>query len=381
MTWITKPVKELGVGDEVWYKQHCDETNKNMYMGVNQRPIYKIAEEIGGQWKIVNKEDFPVGLYDKDQWIAITEAKAEVAKKKEVVLDPVKQKEKLDKLLAEWTDTFAAEAHGCANFVLIKEKKNGELKVMGGVAQPCHYELRGGYDGGGGKPVAVMDSIHRRHDKLPKYQQQGFKDYVSYLLNRSPWANSYLTKDFDEANTKGIMMNLDVTANQLVGACIAMRQSSEFSSVLPVHAFLKAKRFSGDVCFLIGQHYTIDGTGAFKPITLNSGHTIMSSTMPADKVFKFFATKEFVGEAVKKPYRESQAYNNIFGTITGREEYARAKAGEVSIDEWMRTHCVVEEVGEGLKKKFVVTEASILKLARAVKAELAKHKAKEEVAA
>lgn len=380
--WFDMAKAVLKVGDLLWYVEHTKAEGRQ-FIREEDRPVYYLDDiKKDGQILVKINEGAYLGSFAADLWMRKPGQKKAAAKKAEPVLDPKVQAEKLEKLIGECVAKFAANANGCANFYLISEKKNGELIKLGGTGMPCHYELRGGYgDGGKGVPVAVIDSIHRRREHLPKYKQQGFVDYVTYLLNRSPWADCYLAKDFEDAEKNGIRMNLDKTANQLVGACIAMRQSSEFDSVLPVHEFLKAKRFSGDVCFLVGQHYTMSQNGNITPICLNSGHTIMNNTMPADAVFKFFATKEFVGEDGKKPYRENKAYSNIFGSITGREEYARVKAGDVTIEAWMRKNCVAEQVGEGLGKKQVVTEASLLKLARAVKAELIKHKTKEEVAA
>lgn len=383
LEWIT-PVgvaapRALVAGDVVWFKQHLEMA---IFKDVEKRPVYLIKEVFpGDKVNVASGQGINLGTYGAHEWVlANADEVKEVAKKKpEVVLDPKVRADKLEKMLQECREKLAENAHGVSNFYLIREDKKGELTKTGGVGQACHYDLRGGYDDPKGTPVAVIDSIHKRRLVLPVYKQQGFIDYVSYLLTRSPWAECYQTNSFEDAETNGILMNLDKTANQLVGACIAMRQASEFNSILPVHAFLKAKRFSGDVCFLIGQHFTQDQHGKFAPINIASGHTILNSTMPADAVFKFFGTQQFVGEDGKPSYREKIAYGNIFGSITGREEYARAKAGEVDIQKWMHANCKAEQIGAGLDKKMVVTEASILKLARLVKAELLKHKQLEAV--
>jgi hypothetical protein len=366
-------VDEWVVGAKIHYGMHA-----NIYKDrMENCPVYVITEIDGDQIRIQALPlNIDMGYFHKGSWVlAGKQEKAVPKKKEEPQLDPVKQAEKIEKMLKGCREKLVKNSGGCANFYLIKQKKNGDLVKVGGTAQPCHYELRGGYEGMKGEvPVAVIDSISCREDHLDEHKKQGFKDYVNYLLNRSPWSIAYKTKTYEEAVANCIDMNIDVTANIMVGACIAMRQSSEYSDVLPVHAFLKAKRFSGDVCFLIGQHYTINHRGEFVPLNINSGHSILTTTMPADELFKFFATKEFVGEADKKPYREHMAYNNIFGSLTGKEEYARAKAGEVSIQDWMHKNCPMEETGRGFDRKQVVTEANILKLARLVKAELSKYK-------
>lgn len=372
-------VDQWVVGAKIYYKNHIAD-----FGGIDKCPEYYIASiEDDGRIKVYaqNERNYSFGPYEKSKWVLATDQEKAVPKKKaeEPKIDPVEQQKKIDKMLDKFRKRLVEGSHGCANFYLIKQDKKGELGHVGGVAQPCHYELRGGYGESKKKAVAVIDSISCRIEHLPEHKKQGFKDYVNYLLNRSPWSIAYKTKTYEDAVANCIDMNLDVTANIMVGACIAMRQSSEYSDVLPVHAFLKAKRFSGDVCFLVAQHFTMNEAGVFSPLNINSGHSILTTDMPSAEVFKFFATQEFVGEAKKKPYRENMVYENIFGSITGREAYARAKAGDVTIQQWMHKHCPIDDVGAGFARKQTVTEANILKLARAVKAELLKYKQVEVV--
>lgn len=174
----------------------------------------------------------------------------------------------------------------------------------------CHARMRWGKDYGnndkeGDKPVAVACNIHGHIKRVTAVVDfEAYKVFVKYMLNDSPWADAWLTKDVDEAMKGCAMMDVTKHFSYVCSAAIAMRTGSEYPRFLSVFKKLIDMKYSPNVAYIMSQMTNITGNGSYEIINQGGSHHVFHSNMDLAKVVAFFNDKKLNVE--NKPYNESE---------------------------------------------------------------------------
>ena len=199
----------------------------------------------------------------------------------------------------------------------------------------CHARMRWGKDYGNNdkdndKAVAVACNIHGHVKRVGQIADaDSYKAFVKYMLNDSPWADAWLTKDIDEAMKGCAMMDVTKHFSYVCSAAIALRTGSEYPKFLKVFKQLIDMKYSPHVAYIMSQMTNICNNGAYEVINQGGSHHVFHSSMDLDKVVAFFDNKKLNIE--NKPYNESekQMYT-IFKTMADEPHVKHGKPTIIS---------------------------------------------------
>lgn len=250
----------------------------------------------------------------------------------------------------------AASAAACCSLA-VRYNKEGKGDYVDGYA-PCH--ARFGYLTG--KPIEIAvyytKQLHGYGDFSKNNDKKVFASFVNYCLNRSPFADAFLTKKASEAYARGIKMNVNQSCSMVAFGAIAIRQATEHNGCLNAWEFARKHKFSEDASFFFAiNHNLINGKWAFAG---DRGHALIAGSMEFDKcinVFKDGLVKYpgIIGEP-------GEGYQINASWYKGAARWAGgAKAADQSIQSVLDKVGPAETIGEGFDKKIVLTDASILK--------------------
>lgn len=185
------------------------------------------------------------------------------------------------------------------------------------VSDVCHARMRAAQ-----MDEAVCDVAgHMGEHK----NQAGYRRFLQFMLNSSPYASVYLTKNVDEALKSGVYMDCTKSHSQMVAGCIALREGSEFPKRIDVFAKLLDVGFSGKVAWFAANFFSLSGEH-FQAIGCGGGHMTLHSGMSADDLLKFF--KEGFHRAVNAPSNVNANHYYIFNSIAQISEQG-------SINTWL----------------------------------------------
>jgi hypothetical protein len=185
---------------------------------------------------------------------------------------------------------------------------------------PCHAGLS--YDRDKGKPVRVFNAL-RGYEK--NNNRMNLIRYYSYICNESPWRIAFEEPFTPEMIDSGVYLKVDTPKNILVGACIALRQASEFPDRLEIFIRLLDLKYSPNVAFATAN---LSGRNSALVAREGSGHDIIHRRMNFDELVSFFNDDMFKEKG--KPYNDSPGYgyqiwpsiaksNNAYGKLEGKE--------------------------------------------------------------
>lgn len=182
--------------------------------------------------------------------------------------------------------SIGTEANLCSMAWQFKNT-NGKFTEQINVYMPCHAALNRGNHGL--ETVAVIYGISTEYNRLRKSAMLPiYREYVHYMLNESPWAFAYLTKDVEEAFTKEIVMNVDIHRHHMAGACIALRAGQEFHAQrLPMFDLLVKKGVGKHAAHLLAQDLSVD-KGAVRTGYMHGGHMELDRDRNMDDLLKFY---------------------------------------------------------------------------------------------
>lgn len=196
------------------------------------------------------------------------------------------------------------------------EFEDGRIRLQAHDA--CHARMRwgsrmSGTDKDNSKPIAIACYIRGHVHSMKDEYKEAYKLHVKYMLNDSPWADAWLTKDVDEALNGCAMMDVTKPFSYVCSAAIAMRSGSEFPEFLPMFKRLLDMKYSPHVAYLMSHMTQVKG-GEFTVINQGGSHHVFHSGMFLNKVVDFFDNKKINFE--DKPFNESpNTYYTIFKTI------------------------------------------------------------------
>ncbi len=205
---------------------------------------------------------------------------------------------------------------GTCSFAI--EFDNGQYSLHN--TAPCHAGLS--YDRDKGKPVRVFNALKGYANDN---NRANLIRFYTYICNESPWRIAFEEPFTPEMIDSGVYLKVDTPKNILVGACIAMRQASEFPDRLTMFIRLLDLKYSPNVAFAAAN---LSGRGSALVAREGSGHDIIHRRMNFDELVSFFNNDMFKEKG--KPYNDSPGYGyeiwnsiakskNIYGKLEGDE--------------------------------------------------------------
>jgi hypothetical protein len=247
-------------------------------------------------------------LYDRNNFALAVGAAPEANK-------PAPKPIPVKKTLAEQLMTKAGLNAGTCSYGI--EFEDGRIRLQSHDA--CHARMRFGNSMSHGdsnivKPKAVACYIRGHVHSMKDEYKEAYKLHVKYMLNDSPWADAWLTKDVDEALKGCAMMDVTKPYSYVCSAAIAMRSGSEFAShALPLFKRLLDMKYSPHVAYLMSHMTQVKGE-EFTVIRQGGSHHVFHSGMNLNQVVDFFDNKKL--SVNDKPYNEAfNTYYTIFKTI------------------------------------------------------------------
>lgn len=237
------------------------------------------------------------------------------------------------------------------------EGKDGERDLH--TAAPCHAALArplgdSCYSKKAGTEVVAM-AYCLRHDiqKVVGKERDAHKVYCDYILNRSPWAVAFITKDIEEAVTKDILMNVEVNKYVMAGACVALRVGQEFPGRVALFKKLLDSGINEHICWIFSCAFKEDGLGGYSFAVWHGGHDVMDGNRDAKEVFRFFKEGYFNAKGTEKdPFRTSHYTYEIANACA---KYTEGKG----ISTWLRNNTKATVSGEGWNRKEKINDESL----------------------
>jgi hypothetical protein len=237
----------------------------------------------------------------------------------------------------------------------------------------CHARLCWGYrevhenKREGDEIANIALNVKPHYDDMGDADKKTYKLFIHYMLNESPWAFCFITKDVEEALNVGILMDVDQNVSHLVGAAISLRTANEHRRILPIFQKCIDMGYSGNTSFLTSGWF-MEGGGA----TIWPGHNSLCDGLIAQYVFKFF--KE--GYAKKLPgirKDTKQTGYKIYETICNTSKYVNPYDDKKleTFSQFVNKHRVERVEGEGFARKTINDyEASVKNVADAITKEI-----------
>lgn len=241
-------------------------------------------------------------LYDRKNF-ALVGARVPVPQPVKPKPAPVVKKTLAEELIAK---VDAVGGAGTCSYAI--EFASGHRRFQSNDA--CHARMRWGKDYGNNdkdadKPVAVACNIHGHIKRTVAIASlESYTAFVKYMLNDSPWADAWLTKDVDEAMKGCAMMDVTKHFSYVCSAAIALRTGSEYPRFLKVFKQLIDMKYSPHVAYIMSQMTTIGNNGSYDLTGQGGSHHVFHQHMDLAKVIAFFDDKKLNVE--NKPYNESE---------------------------------------------------------------------------
>lgn len=172
--------------------------------------------------------------------------------------------------------------------------------------QPCHAAM--GYGDAKGVVEVYFGITH-----YVKKHGQDYKDFIEYVVYRSPYAKCFEVgkENIWDCNVKG---NVNVTADELVSAAVALRQGSEYSSAtLPLFKKFKELGVNENVAWFMSQ-FLSESRGKYH-LRQASGHSAIDIGQGTEEQLAEVFVKGLTPRAGKKPYKDGDTGYAIFKTF------------------------------------------------------------------
>ena len=249
-----------------------------------KNPIFKVVqapnEDQENTIRLENDEDHNDWLWPIS-WVVLS--KGEIVKNIPAAKPKKVKKPKFKSLRAEQRAAQKKQPHmGTCSYSL--QFEDGSIRHQ--INDVCHARARRQNYGKKEGEVTAM-ALHISSYEVAK--TQWYKDYVKFILNDSPWAPCFNTKSVAIAMRYGILMDVDKPINEVVGACIALREGSEFEGKLALFSYVLKLGFSGKTAYIISS--MMDGknaNGNYKFTGCPGGHKAWNDNISMQKMFAFF---------------------------------------------------------------------------------------------
>lgn len=183
----------------------------------------------------------------------------------------------LMKMRTDFAKVMKDHHPGCCSWTQMS--KDGHVSHK--PAMICHAAL--GYGSSQIMQLVLNTSAHRRTHASP----EAYDKFIHHMLNESPWAPYYVTKDVKEAHELGVVMNMDKGKNFVVSAAIALREGSEYPQVAPRFAYWLDQGVAPRVAWVLAQ-YTEGDVDELKMLETHSGHRAHGVHHTKENLIRFF---------------------------------------------------------------------------------------------
>lgn len=227
---------------------------------------------------------------------------------------PIKKK-KLS-LRAQLNAQVAKKPHaGVASYALRFRKTGTRFHIN----DACHASMRwmGHEQTEGNELSEIALSVSHWLSRINKSNVKAYRAYVKYILNESPWAKCFLTKQVGAAINHGVLMNVDLHLSMLVGAAIALRGGWEYQDKLPLFLNCIKKGYSGHVAYLVSGHLGRDSKDKFYVTGFNGGHQVLSGIYQSWEHIRKFFREGYAGDFDGVRKSPNQTRYSVFGAIEG----------------------------------------------------------------
>lgn len=220
------------------------------------------------------------------------------------VAAPAPKKEEVpahEKRLQEFA-ARVADNPGVCSFYTYRDKQ-----VTDTIGGPCHARL--GYARAGVEEIGLNFSGHAKQMK----DEEGYKRFLKYILNDSPFAPMFLDKDADKVIKSGARMDVEKNALWVYTSAIATRHYTEFPDMRKVFNEVMDLGFDGNVAYLVSTFVRRKGDGV---VFANFGgaHHVLNGSSNAEDVFKTFGSG-FRRNAEVGAYKAAPRGNGVHDTM------------------------------------------------------------------
>lgn len=263
-------------------------------------------------------------------------------------------------LRKEIAKKFPVKPAGLCSYAA-KMENNAIIVQLG---QPCHASI--GYAFPSEKKVKELAySVHhevKRFDvDASKKSMNAYKKYLHYMLNESPWATCFLTKSVPVALRYDVLMDVSRSRNEIAGACIALREGTEYEDKRYVFEKVLDKGYSGHTAFLMSYVFGRSREN-YSLLNLNRGHCVLSGYLACSDLFKLFKSGYFLTKG-DETYSEAHSGYEVIRKI-GRIQ------NENHFSDFIRKLVVEQAEGGGWNAKKYVFEDNFFKVADEIEKKL-----------
>lgn len=253
-----------------------------------------------------------------------------------------------------WQKQEARGDNGLCSFAF--ENKDGKQSFH--TNAPCHAALSGGgYIQGEITKVAYGLRFDIKY-KVSKKEQEAHKAFCNYIINQSPWAVAFLTKDIEEAITKDIYMNVEVNRHVMAGACVALRSGQEWQGRAVMFKKLLDWGINPHICFLLSCAFKLkEKENVFA--AWGGGHDVLDSSRKLNDLIRFFKEGYFTAQGKEAaPYRTYHAGYTIAAACAGS-----GNVHALSIGTWLQNNTTQTTKGDGWQRRVIVTDEALKEVA------------------
>jgi hypothetical protein len=257
-----------------------------------------------------------------------------LTEKQQEPVKPIPRKEPT--LLEQLTEKVAGNAGTCSYAI-----KFTDNHIRYQVRDACHARIPFPY---WDKEAVEKEAVEITFNVSGHVQRagEGYREYVDYIINHSPWASVFIgDKNVDNVLKSGVCADVNRTLSEVACAAIALRVGSEFKSKLPLFKYLTDNGFDPHASWIVSQMAEPKGGGAYELNPFGGGHHVFTTEMDFKQVVEFFTTGKFKGTDDKKPYAKSfrEAYTILLSMADNSKESVmntvmNLKGGEVKNGIW-----------------------------------------------
>jgi hypothetical protein len=245
-------------------------------------------------------------------------------------------------------------AGGVSSFTIFTKGDKGAVKLNHTMAGICHAAM--GYGGDGGDIVGMSDYLFAYVTQVPKALHPAYKNYVDYIINRSPWHVAYKKASADRALKEGLNLKVGVNGKILGAACVALRLGKEFAQTkLPIYDMCVEAGYEEAVAWIAANcfHKTGETIQLVRPTGAHTVIDVDTKVGPLINLMRYGYTDE---ELKDKPYSKTGSYRGFTAKVSEREDFVKEA---MTISTFLAMYAKPEKVGAGFDQKSVYTQATL----------------------
>jgi hypothetical protein len=211
----------------------------------------------------------------------------------------------------------------------------------------------------------------RGYQKQHEGQEEQAKPYINWLINESPYAPCFITKDVEDAWKHGLSLDCNKTPGQLIGAATVFREGTEYRQQLEMFNWALDQGYDGNVAYLLCCTVT-KGVHHFIRKHMSSGHRALSENIGSDDLLSFFANG--FSDKGKKPSNESTERYEVTAAVGAGDGYGRNLPKGLEFTTFIDANLPGTQTGTGWNASLKSTEEDIKKYAQSLQQAIKEHK-------